>query len=162
MILGFFFFIPSQRKQWRTISSIYEGSTALQHYHQYEPPYGACVFVRTHAKECRTGGSCIDGPLVIPIYKRGIQVESKKYVARYDMLRQTPIICNGINRLLEWWIEPYLTVVITLELLSSLTVPSGVMDNYMTTHFVHRWFHIEFSHETGQYAKKFGRNRIFF
>ena len=27
---------------------------------------------------------------------------------------------------------------ISVELLSCLTVPSGVMDNYMTTHFVHR------------------------
>lgn len=32
----------------------------------------------------------------------------------------------------------YLTVVITSGLLSHLTVTSDALDNYMTTHFVHR------------------------
>lgn len=56
----------------------------------------------------------------------------------------------------------YLTVVITSGLLSHLTVTSDALDNYMTTHFVHRWFHLELSCETGQCAKKFWLNRIFF
>ena len=48
----------------------------------------------------------------------------------------------------------YLTVIITSGLLSHLTVTSDALDSYMTTHFVHRWFHLEFSCETGQCAKK--------
>ena len=53
----------------------------------------------------------------------------------------------------------YLTPVITLERLSHLTALSSALDNYMTTHFVHRWFHLELSCETGQCAKKFWLNR---
>lgn len=92
---------------------------------------------------------------VIPIYNRGSREESKNYVVLCDMPRQ--------NSWLMWQHIPafqreggvlYLTPVITSERLSHLTALFSALDNYMTTHFVHRWFHLELSCETGQCAKK--------
>ena len=69
-------------------------------------------------------------------------------------LVRTPDQCDDINRLFSARGAFYLTAVITSERLSHLTALSSALDNYMTTHFVHRWFHLELSCETGQCAKK--------
>ena len=53
-------------------------------------------------------------------------------------LVRTPDQCDDINRLFSARGAFYLTAVITSERLSHLTALSSALDNYMTTHFVHR------------------------
>lgn len=99
---------------------------------------------------------------VIPIYNRGSREESKNYVVLCDIPRQDSWLMWRHELVFPREGAFYLTVVITSERLSHLTALSSALDNYMTTHFVHRWFHLELSCETGQCAKKFWLNRIFF
>lgn len=99
---------------------------------------------------------------VIPIYNRGSREESKNYVVLCDIPRQDSWLMWRHELVFPREGAFYLTVVITSERLSHLTALSSALDNYMTTHFVHRWFHLEISCETGQCTKKFWLNRIFF
>lgn len=99
---------------------------------------------------------------IIPIYNRGSREESKNYVVLCDIPRQDSWLMWRHELVFPREGAFYLTVVITSERLSHLTALSSALDNYMTTHFVHRWFHLELSCETGQCAKKFWLNRIFF